>query len=125
MSIFPKVPKPTFEEALLAQGRKLTKEGEKFYGGLSGFLAGGFGAMMLGNVPEDGGKELSSALRGMTTLIHPPAPTVSQISMQAMLVGREERRRLRGRTGRAGTITTPGFMAPVQIKKRGLKTKFG
>lgn len=55
-----------------------------------------------------------------------PVSTVSQMSAQAMLVGREERRRLRGRTGRAGTImTAPGFMTPVQIKKRGLKTKFG
>ena len=53
-----------------------------------------------------------------------PVPTVSQMSMQAMKVGAESKPK--GKTGRARNImTTPGFMAPAQVEKRGLKTTFG
>lgn len=56
----------------------------------------------------------------------PPVPEVRQLSMQAMKVGEEERKRLRGRKGRRATqFTTPGFMTPAQIERRGLKTSFG
>jgi len=51
-------------------------------------------------------------------------PEVSQMSMQAMKVGSESKRK--GKVGRQATVmTTPGFMAPAQIERRGLKTTFG
>ena len=58
--------------------------------------------------------------------IPPPLPTITEITPEAMAAGEAERKRLRGRRGRGSTImTTPGFMAPAQVERKGLKTKFG
>jgi len=55
-----------------------------------------------------------------------PTPTITEITPEAMKAGEAERRRIRGRTGRPSTrLTTPGFMVPAQVEKRGLKTTFG
>ncbi|NVM24206.1 MAG: hypothetical protein HWN68_20810 [Desulfobacterales bacterium] len=55
-----------------------------------------------------------------------PTPTITEITPEAMKAGEAERRRLRGRRGRAATrMTIPGFMAPARIERRGLKTTLG
>lgn len=55
-----------------------------------------------------------------------PTHTITEITPEAMKAGEVERKRLRGRRGRAATrLTTPGFMVPAQVERRGLKTKFG
>ncbi len=58
--------------------------------------------------------------------VPPPAPTTTEITPEAQRAGEVERRRLRSRRGRAGTIFAGGRdigLAPVQ--QAGLKTKLG
>lgn len=55
----------------------------------------------------------------------PPVPTPTEIAPQAMKAGEAERRRLRGRRGRAGTIFTRGGLAPATTAQAGLKTTLG
>ncbi|GAH73930.1 unnamed protein product [marine sediment metagenome] len=55
----------------------------------------------------------------------PPVATPTEISAQAMKVGETERRRLRGRRGRASTVLTPGFLAPARTTWPGLKQTLG
>lgn len=56
----------------------------------------------------------------------PPAlPTRVEIGAEAMKVGESERRRLRGRKGRASTILTQGRLAPAQTAQAGLKQTLG
>lgn len=55
-----------------------------------------------------------------------PAPVAQQetLTIAAQKVGKEERKRLLGRRGKAATqYSTPGFMAPVE--RRELKQRFG
>ena len=53
----------------------------------------------------------------------PPVATATEIGAQAAKVS--ERRLLRGRRGRAGTILTPGFLMPARTQQAGLKTTLG
>lgn len=56
----------------------------------------------------------------------PPVATPVEISAEAAKVGQAEKKLLRGRRGRLSTMyTTPGFMAPAQIGRAGLKQKLG
>ena len=71
---------------------------------------------------------------GRTPFVKPPSvsdlpgpiPTTSIISEQAQRAGATERRRIRGRRGRAGTIFAGRRdLAPALVSKAGLKTTFG
>ena len=55
-----------------------------------------------------------------------PVPTITKITQEGRKAGETERRRLKGRRGKAATrLTTPGFLVPAQVERRWLKTKFG
>lgn len=72
------------------------------------------------------GKPKKIAVPGTAAEAQAPVATTRIIEEQAQAAGEVERRRLRGRRGRASTrLTTPGFLVPAQIERRGLKTKFG
>lgn len=56
----------------------------------------------------------------------PPVPTPTEIAPMAMKVGEAERRRLRGRKGRAGTIFAGQRPLPTATTAQaGLKTTLG
>lgn len=56
----------------------------------------------------------------------PPAASLSEISTQAMKAGEAERKRLRGRKGRAGTIFAGRRQLPAATTAQaGLLTKLG
>lgn len=52
----------------------------------------------------------------------PPVPTPTEIAPAAMRAGEAERRRLRGRRGRVGTVLAGRGLAPAQTAQAGLKT---
>jgi hypothetical protein len=67
---------------------------------------------------------------GKPSKVRPPAlkPRVitEGIPEGGARAGQEERERLlRGRRGQRGTILTPGFLRPAQIRREGLKTTLG
>jgi len=62
---------------------------------------------------------------GSPTKVRPsalPDPVPSTITLEARRAGGAERKRSQGQRMR---FTTPGFMAPATVERRGLKTKFG
>lgn len=55
-----------------------------------------------------------------------PVPAITEIAPEAMKAGQAERRRLRGRKGRAATIFAGrGPIGPATVQQAGLLTKLG
>lgn len=55
----------------------------------------------------------------------PPIVTTQEIGAQAMKAGEEERKRIRGRRGRASTILTKPGLRPATVQQAALKTTLG
>jgi len=55
----------------------------------------------------------------------PPIATIEEIGASAMKAGEAERKRIRGRRGRASTILTRPGLRPATVQQAALKTTLG